>query len=64
MMWTDDPIADAERYAARQEELLEKLPKCIHCKQPIQNGYCYEINGELVCESCRDIFYKKEIEED
>lgn len=52
--WTDDPVADAERYAADKDEELEKLPKCIECGEPIQTEYYFEIDGELYCEECMD----------
>lgn len=51
-MWTDNPIADFERFDAEQERLLEKLPRCSECYEPIQDEYCYEINGEHICEEC------------
>lgn len=33
-------------------ELMKQRPKCDICDEPIQEDYCYEINGELVCEKC------------
>lgn len=36
MMRTDDPIADAERYAAEQDRRLDKLPVCECCGKAIQ----------------------------
>lgn len=63
MVWTDNPIADAERYTAKQEEALERLPKCSYCNNPIQDEYCYEINDELICEECLDLFYRKQVED-
>lgn len=62
-MWTDDPIADAARYIAKQEEALEKLPKCSCCNNPIQDDYCYEINDELICQECLDLFHRKPVED-
>lgn len=52
MYWTDDPVADAERYTAEQEAELEKLPKCSECGEPIQTDTYYEFNDELYCEHC------------
>lgn len=34
--YSDDPVRDAERYIAEQENRLELLPKCTSCGQPIQ----------------------------
>lgn len=51
-MRTDDPIADFHRHDAEQAAWLETLPKCCECDQPIQDDYCYQVNGEYVCEGC------------
>lgn len=52
MYYTDDPVADYERYSADQERELDRLPRCSECGEPIQDEYCYLINDEAICESC------------
>ncbi len=52
MFYTDDPVADAERYFAEQEAAYEKLPICSECGHHIQDEYCFEVNDELICNSC------------
>ena len=47
-----DAFKDFDRYDARQRTELDKQPRCIECKHPIQDEYCYEINDELICEEC------------
>ena len=37
----------------RADEILEDLPKCDWCNQPIEEDYYYDI-GEKVCEQCMD----------
>lgn len=59
MLFTDDPVADAERYAAEQDKALECLPVCCECMQHIQNDYCFEINDEIICETCLNDNYRK-----
>lgn len=54
MYYTDDPVADYERYSADQERELDRLPRCSECGEPIQDEYCYLINDEAICESCMD----------
>lgn len=49
---TGDPIADFARHEAEQQELIERLPTCAECGEPIMDEYCYEIEDDLVCESC------------
>lgn len=52
MYYTDDPLADFDYYDAKEIERLSKLPTCEWCGEPIQDDYCYEINGEIICEEC------------
>lgn len=62
-MWTDDPVADADRYFAKKEEELKKLPRCSECDHPIQNEYCFEFNGELICDECMHSNHRKQVED-
>ena len=52
MCWTDDPVRDFERWDAKREAELEKLPKCCECGEAIQSEYYYEFDGDLYCEDC------------
>lgn len=52
MFYTDDPIADFRRHNAEQQKMLDRLPRCSECDEPIQDEFCYEINGELICDKC------------
>lgn len=54
MYYTDNPIADAERYYADQEKELNKLPKCSECGERIQDDFLWNISGELYCPDCAD----------
>lgn len=59
MMWTDNPIADAERYYAEQEEKVKRSPKCTECGEHIQDEYFYEIDGVYICCECMKDNHKK-----
>ena len=59
MSWTDDPVRDAERHDAEQEDWLKRLPVCYECDNPIQDDECYEINGELICPDCLNNNHRK-----
>lgn len=59
MYYSDDPIADFERYDADREEELTKYPVCCMCGERIQDDYLYDIDGDLVCESCLVHEYRK-----
>ena len=62
-MYTDDPIRDFERYDQKQEEALDKLPRCSICDRQIQDDYLYVINDELICEKCLERDYRKETDD-
>lgn len=52
MMWTDDPVRDAENYYADREERSADLPECNYCDNKIFDDYFYRIKGENICPSC------------
>lgn len=56
---TDDPIADFYRYDHEQQKRLKELPVCCYCNNPIEDDFCYEINGELICTDCLEANHKK-----
>lgn len=62
MYFTDNPVADYERYSAEQEAALNKLPRCSECDEPIQDEYCFEFNGEYICEHCLKENHRKSVE--
>jgi formylmethanofuran dehydrogenase subunit E len=63
MCYTDDPIRDFHRYDREREAELESLPKCSECGNAIQDEYCYEINGEYICEDCLNYYHRKRTED-
>lgn len=52
--YSNDPVRDAERYLAEQDEQLERYPKCAHCGHEIQDERLVNINGELFHLDCID----------
>ncbi len=46
-------------YEAEQERQLDKLPKCDYCGEPITDDYCYNINGDIICEECLNDNFRK-----
>lgn len=62
-MWSNDPVADFERYDAQQEAKLVRLPRCSECGEPIQSDECYEINDELICPECLKNNHRKWVED-
>lgn len=52
MFYTNDPLADFDRWQRAQELRLELLPKCVCCKEPIQQDTAIYIDGDWFCEEC------------
>ena len=63
MFYTDDPIADFNRYDAEQQKMLDRLPRCSECDEPIQDEFCYEVNDELICDGCMYKNHRKAVED-
>ena len=59
--YSDDPVRDFERHDRRQQRLLDRLPKCDHCRKPIQDEYKFDIHGETYCERCAIILFRTEV---
>jgi formylmethanofuran dehydrogenase subunit E len=52
MSYTDDPIRDYDNYCREQEREEARLPVCDGCGETIYDEYCYNINGDILCEEC------------
>ena len=60
LFYSDDPLADFDRYDEEQNKWLERRPVCVDCGEHIQDETAYYINGEWICEDCMDS-YRKEV---
>lgn len=49
-----------ERYQARQEKELQKLPCCANCCEPITDEYAYQIEGDLFCWNCAEEWLREQ----
>lgn len=58
-----DPLDDFHRWDREQEEALKKLPICHKCRRRIQDDDLYDIEGEVLCESCMKDKYRRSVEE-
>lgn len=54
MCFIDNPLDSYEEETIDAEELFAMLPRCSECEKPIQDEFCFVINGEAVCEPCMD----------
>lgn len=61
--YTNNPVADAEAYSARQDKQLLKLPKCDKCKERIQDDTCFKVNDEVYHENCARVLFEVWIED-
>lgn len=51
---TGDPLKDFDRWDARRQERLERLPKCVCCGEHIQQDDAVCIDGKYYCDECLD----------
>jgi formylmethanofuran dehydrogenase subunit E len=63
MYYTDDPIADFDRYDREQAQYEARLPRCANCGEPIHEKYYY-IEGDIICEECLESNYAHDVEID
>ena len=63
MYYSDDPLADFDRWDAEQNKRLEQLPVCADCDNPIQDEEAYYIHGEWICETCMDTYRRRVLPE-
>lgn len=54
----DDNYDLWKRHEEEKERQLAQLPVCSQCDAPIQSDFCYQINGEVICEDCMEQFKK------
>ena len=52
MMWTDDPVRDAERYFAELDEIERGFPLCSDCGEVVYDDYVTDLYGNIICENC------------
>ena len=61
--YTDNPLADFERWDSEQAEQIAKLPVCEYCGEPIQDEHFYLINDEVICKECLNAHFRKFVDE-
>lgn len=52
-----------EQHEAQQERQLLDRPRCAECDNHIQDEFCYEINGEYICEQCLENHHRKYVDD-
>lgn len=63
MMWSSDPVRDAERYQAD----LEDMPHiyCDKCGSPLyEDDMYFDIGGQVWCEDCAKYEFRKRVKFD
>lgn len=63
MSWSNDPIADFNRYDKEQQRELEKRPKCVLCGEHIQDDDCFVICNDIICEDCLNDNHRRSTED-
>lgn len=52
-----------EQYFREELEELSKLPKCDICGDVIQDDHLFDLDGDLICEDCMHMQFRKRTEE-
>ena len=52
-----------DRYDREQARMLERLPKCCQCGQPIQQEMAVRISGKWYCDSCLDVYFREVVDD-
>lgn len=63
MFYSDDPVRDYERYSARQQRELDRLPVCSECDNPIQTEKLFLINDNFICPHCMKENYMRDTDD-
>lgn len=51
------------RHDAEQEAQLNRLPECCYCGERIQDDHFFLINDEIICQTCLNRFFRKDVED-
>ena len=62
MWYSDDPVADFNRYDSYLEKKLSNMPKCGSCGEHIQDDYLYDVDGNVYCEECFTSEFRRPVE--
>ena len=62
-MYIPDNYDLFKQHDAEQQKQLDRLPRCSECERPIQDEFCFEVNGELVCDECMNNNHRKWVED-
>jgi len=65
MFYSDDPVADFHRHDMAQERQRARLPVCDNrkCRRQISGDHYWEIEGDILCEKCMNLRYRKNVED-
>ena len=48
---------------AEQQRQLDRLPKCDICDEAVQDEYCFQIEGTIICVHCMNEYFRKDVED-
>ena len=58
-----DNYSQWEHHERQQERLLDRLPKCDRCRNPIQGDYLFDFYGDVYCEDCAMKLFRRNTED-
>ena len=64
-MYSDDPARDFDYHDMEQARQEARLPVCENpkCGKRINDDFYFEIDGEILCEKCMNLRYRKYTED-
>lgn len=63
MFYTNDPIADFDRYDWELNKTLVSHPVCADCGEAVQDDHYYLINDVVICPDCMESGYRKDVDD-
>ena len=58
-----DPLDDFDRIDQELARREARFPVCDKCGHRIYDDYCFEIDGEILCEECMKARYRRSTED-
>lgn len=50
-------------YDAKKQREFERLPKCEYCGETIADEFFFDLDGDIICESCLNDNFRKAVED-
>lgn len=52
-----------DRHETERANAISRFPKCVYCDEHIFDDFLFDLDGDLVCETCLNENFKKHTED-